>query len=55
MGIDAEKRCLAAYRGKQADECPDTPRYKAIGNSMSVPVMAWICKRIQMVDEVIAS
>ena len=22
MGIDAEKRCLAAYRGKQADECP---------------------------------
>ena len=35
------------YRGKAADECPDTPRYKAIGNSMAVPVMRWIGKRIQ--------
>ena len=40
------------YRGKPADECPDTPRYKAIGNSMAVPVMRWIGKRIQeVVDE----
>ena len=40
------------YRGKTADECPDTPRYKAIGNSMAVPVMRWIGKRIQeVVDE----
>ena len=38
------------YRGKSADECPDTPRYKAIGNSMAVPVMRWIGERIQ--DEV---
>lgn len=37
------------YRGKPADECPDTPRYKAIGNSMAVPVMRWIGKRIQKV------
>lgn len=37
------------YRGKPADECPDTPRYKAIGNSMAVPVMRWIGKRIQEV------
>lgn len=29
------------------DETPDGPRYKAIGNSMAVPVMAWIGKRIQ--------
>lgn len=39
------------YRGKPADECPDTPRYKAIGNSMAVPVMRWIGKRIQEVGE----
>ncbi|MGA2658324.1 MAG: DNA cytosine methyltransferase [Verrucomicrobiota bacterium] len=25
----------------------DTPRYQAIGNSMAVPVMRWICRRIQ--------
>lgn len=35
------------YRGKVADECPDTPRYKAIGNSMAVNVMRWIGMRIQ--------
>lgn len=34
------------YRGKPADECPDGPRYKAIGNSMAVPVMRWIGERI---------
>ena len=37
------------YKGKPAEECPDTPRYKAIGNSMAVPVMRWIGKRIQEV------
>lgn len=26
--------------------CPDGPRYKALGNSMAVPVMAWIGRRI---------
>lgn len=34
------------YRGKPADECPDGPRYKAIGNSMAVPVMRWIGERV---------
>jgi len=33
--------------GKQTS---DGPRYKALGNSMAVPVMAWIGKRIQEVD-----
>lgn len=32
------------YRGKEHPA--DTPRYKAIGNSMAVPVMQWIGKRI---------
>jgi site-specific DNA-cytosine methylase len=42
---------LVPYRGKPAGECPDGPRYKAIGNSMAVPVMRWIGRRIQMVDD----
>lgn len=37
---------LVPYRGKSAVECPDGPRYKAIGNSMAVPVMRWIGERI---------
>lgn len=36
------------YRNKSENECPDTPRYKAIGNSMAVPVMRWIGKRIML-------
>ena len=32
------------------EKCPDGPRYKALGNSMAVPVMAWIGKRIQRID-----
>jgi len=34
------------WRGKPAEQCPDGPRYKALGNSMAVPCMAWIGKRI---------
>jgi len=42
-----------AYRGKPATECPRGPRYKALGNSMAVPVMRWIGERIQMVDKLL--
>lgn len=35
------------YRGKPAEQCPDGPRYKAIGNSMAVPNMRWIFERVQ--------
>jgi DNA (cytosine-5)-methyltransferase 1 len=31
---------------RKSDESPDGPRYKALGNSMAVPVMAWIGQRI---------
>ena len=31
-------------------DTPDGPRYKALGNSMAVPVMEWIGKRIQQVE-----
>ena len=42
------------YRGKPADECPDGPRYKAIGNSKAVSVVRWIGRRIQQQLERIA-
>lgn len=38
------------YRGREHP--PDTPRYKALGNSFSVPVVRWIGERMQMVDEI---
>ena len=40
------------YRGKPAENCPDGPRYKAMGNSMAVPVMKWIGERIQGVESI---
>lgn len=40
---------LISVRGKPA---ADGPRYKALGNSMAVPVMSWIGQRIQMVEEI---
>jgi DNA (cytosine-5)-methyltransferase 1 len=39
------------YRGKPA---ADGPRYKALGNSMAVPVMGWIGRRIEMVESIAA-
>ena len=41
---------LIDYRGKPA---ADGPRYKALGNSMAVPCMYWIGRRIQMVEEIV--
>lgn len=38
---------LIPYRGKPA---ADGPRYRAIGNSMAVPVMRWIGRRMREVD-----
>lgn len=38
----------APYRGKPA---ADGPRYKALGNSMAVPVMRWLGRRIQTVKQ----
>lgn len=40
---------LIPYRGKFA---ADGPRYKALGNSMAVPVMRWIGERIQSVESI---
>jgi DNA (cytosine-5)-methyltransferase 1 len=41
---------LVEYRGKPAS---DGPRYKALGNSMAVPVMRWIGERIAAVDAIL--
>jgi DNA (cytosine-5)-methyltransferase 1 len=40
------------FRGKPA---ADDPRYRAIGNSMAVPVMRWIGRRIQLVSQIASS
>ena len=43
---------LIPWKGKEASRCPSTHRYKALGNSMAVPVMKWIGERIDMVDSI---
>jgi len=39
--------CASCHEEKPAS---DGPRYKALGNSMAVPVMAWIGRRIEAVE-----
>ena len=34
------------FKGKSVEACPDSPRYTAMGNSMAVPVMRWLGKRV---------
>jgi DNA (cytosine-5)-methyltransferase 1 len=41
---------LIPYNGKMAK---DGPRYKALGNSMAVPCMAWIGRRVQLVEDLV--
>lgn len=43
---------LIPWRNKPASECPDGPRYKALGNSMAVPCMRWIGERIAAVEAI---
>ena len=49
QGFD-DDHTLIPWRNKPADQCPDGPRYKALGNSMAVPCMAWIGKRIDAIE-----
>ena len=37
---------MIPWRGKSPEDCPDGPRYKALGNSMACNCMAWIGERI---------
>ena len=41
------------WNGKEAKDCPDGLRYKALGNTMAVNVMTWLGMRIKMVDALI--
>ena len=34
------------FKGKSVEDCPDSPRYTAMGNSMAVPVMRWLGERV---------
>ena len=34
------------WKGKPVEDCPDGPRYRALGNSMAVPVIRWIAQKI---------
>lgn len=42
------------WRNKPADQCPDGPRYKALGNSWAVPVVFWIGRRVDAAMQVVA-
>lgn len=39
-----------AWRGKPASQCPDGPQYRGLGNSMTVPVIHWLGRRIDAVE-----
>lgn len=40
------------WRKKAIEDCPDGPRYKALGNSWAVNCAEWIGERIAMVDQI---
>ena len=45
MGFPGDYTCIP-WHNKSTQDCPDSPRYKAIGNSMAVPVIKWIGERM---------
>lgn len=45
--------CLCGAGGDMAAcRCPDSPRYRSLGNAMAVPVVQWIAERIVAAQEV---
>lgn len=48
---EKQKTALRRRVRKWSDETPDTPRYKAMGNSMTVLVIELLGRRIQAYDE----
>ena len=42
-----------SWRGKEPKDCPNGHRYKAMGNSMAVPVMKWIGERINKTEKIL--
>jgi len=41
-----DNHTLIPWRNKAIEDCPDGPRYKAIGNSKAVPVIRWVGEQI---------
>ena len=41
------------WKNYKMEECPDDKRFKALGNSMAVPVMRWIGNRIDCVQKLL--
>ena len=52
QGFPDDYTCIP-WNKKGEEDCPDGPRYKALGNSMAVPVMRYIGERIAAVEEVL--
>ena len=48
---DEEKEKLRRKVRRWSEECPDGPRYKALGNSMTTTVMRWLGERVELVEE----
>ena len=44
---------MIPYRGKPAEACPDSPRYRSLGNAFAVPVIGWIGERIQLLESTV--
>jgi DNA (cytosine-5)-methyltransferase 1 len=42
----ADNHTRIPWKGKSLADCPDGPRYRALGNSMAVPVIRWIGRKI---------
>ena len=43
------------WNGKPEEKCPESRRLEALGNSMCINCMEWIGRRIQMVEDRLAS
>lgn len=52
QGFPDDYTCVP-YRWHRPSECPDGPRYKALGNTMAVPVVRWIGERIALFEEAV--
>ena len=44
------KKEPCGYKVIEVDETPDSPRYKAMGNSWAVPCARWVGERLAAVD-----
>lgn len=54
LGYDeAQTKKLRTKVSRWSKDCPDGPRYKCTGNSFAVPVVRWIGRRLQEVNDMV--